>query len=93
MGCPHCSELDTASLVGHTYAKAQAHRLAHIYADTETTGLMGAAYVEKYIDRYTLHYEHLYGSFRNIHLSRFVDMLYTKHRDSPNKCIHHVSYE
>jgi hypothetical protein len=93
MSCSHCIELDTASSVGHIYAKAQAHRLAHVYADTETTGLTGGVYVEKYIDLYTLHYEQLYSSFRNIHLSRFVDMLYIKHKNSPNKCIHHQSYD
>ena len=93
MSCPHCIELDIASSVGHTYAKAQAHRLAHIYADTETVSLTGGAYVEKYIDLYTLHYEQLYSSFRNIHLRRFVDMLYIKHKDSPNKCEYHRSYD
>lgn len=92
MSCPQCVELDTATIVGHAYAKAQAHRLAHHYADEVSADLVGGEYISHYTIVYIARYEELYSGFRNTHLRQFVDSLYDKYKNCPDVCEHHVSY-
>ena len=48
MSCPHCTDLEKAPILGHIYAKTQAHRLANEYAEEKTKNIMGIPYVGEY---------------------------------------------
>lgn len=87
--CAHCIDLETAPLVGHIYAKAQAHRLANEYAEDKTKNLMGILYIGEYTRIYSERFEELYMTFRSTHLVVFIDKLYEIHKDTPNLCSHH----
>jgi hypothetical protein len=89
MSCAHCVDLEGAAALGHTYAKAHAHRLAHDYADEQTRHLIGIHYIADYIFIYKERFEELYMTFRSTHLVNFIDRLYIVHKNTPNLCEFH----
>ena len=89
MLCPHCVDLENAPVLGHMYAKAQAHRLANEYAEEKTKNIMGIPYVGEYTRIYSERFEELYMTFRSTHLVIFIDKLYETYKNTPNLCGHH----
>jgi len=89
MVCAHCIDLENAPILGHMYAKAQAHRLANIYAEEQTKNIMGVPYIGEYNRIYAERFEELYMTFRSTHLVNFIDKLYETHRNTPNLCEQH----
>lgn len=89
MLCPHCADLENAPILGHMYAKAQAHRLANEYAEEQTKNIMGIPYISEYIRIYGERFEELYMTFRSTHLISFINKLYETHKNTRNLCDHH----
>jgi len=89
MSCAHCIDLENAPILGHMYAKAQAHRLANEYAEEQTKNIMGIPYVSEYTKIYTDRFEELYMTFRSTHLTNFINKLYEIHKNALNLCEHH----
>lgn len=89
MSCPHCADLEKAPILGHMHAKAQAHRLANIYAEEQTKNIMGIPYIGEYTRIYSERFEELYMTFRSTHLVIFIDKLYETYKNTPNLCGHH----
>lgn len=89
MSCAHCIDLESAAPIGHTYAKAQAHRLAHIYAEQQTSHLIGIHFIADYMFIYKERFEELYMTFRSTHLIQYIDKLYDVHKNTPNLCEYH----
>ena len=89
MSCPHCEDLENAPVLGHMYAKAQAHRLANEYAEEQTRNIMGIPYISEYTRIYTERFEELYMTFRSTHLTNFIEVLYEVYKHTPNLCIYH----
>ena len=89
MSCPHCIDLEKAPILGHMHAKAQAHRLANIYAEEQTKNIMGIPYIGEYTRIYSERFEELYMTFRSTHLVLFIDKLYEIYKNAPNLCGNH----
>ena len=89
MSCVHCIDLENAPVLGHMYAKAQAHRLANEYAEEQTKNIMGIPYIGEYTRIYGERFEELYMTFRSTHLVTFIDKLYETHKNTRNLCEHH----